>query len=217
MKMGYGLGAAGAALLLLSSLAPGQSTADSAQAVTAPPRDWSFYASGFAYFVPEDRDYLAPICTADRDRLHLEARYNYEDLETAALFLGWNFSAGDKLSLHATPMIGGVFGNTAGIAPGFKITLGYQRVEFYSESEYLFDAHDSSESFYYNWSELSYALLDWSHAGLVIQRTKVYQTELDVQRGLLAGFSHGEVDCTAYVFNLGWTSPTVVLALGYGF
>ncbi len=114
-------------------------------------------------------------------------------------------------------MLGAVFGNSAGFAPAYRLTLGYGRLELYSEGEYLFDADDSAENFFYNWVELSYALADWFRAGLAAQRTRAYETGLDVQRGLLAGFSYRKVDFTAYMFNLGWTSPTVVVALGYTF
>lgn len=114
-------------------------------------------------------------------------------------------------------MLGAVFGNSTGLAPAYRFTLGYGRLELYSEGEYFFDADDSAENFFYNWSELSFALADWAYAGLVSQRTRAYETGLDVQRGLLAGFSYREVDFTAYLFNPGWASPTFVMALGYTF
>lgn len=41
---------------------------------------WSF--SAYAYSVPDIHDYAQPTFTADRGWLHLEARYNYEALET---------------------------------------------------------------------------------------------------------------------------------------
>ena len=39
----------------------------------------------------------------------------------------------------------------------------------------------------------------------------------DVQRGFFAGFSYKRLDFTTYVFNAGWTDPTVVLAMGFKF
>ncbi|HWT79462.1 MAG TPA: hypothetical protein VN648_11745, partial [Candidatus Methylomirabilis sp.] len=58
------------------------------QSTTLPPEqaatDWSFSASAYTYFVPDSRDYVQPTVTADRRWLHLEARYNYENLETAS-------------------------------------------------------------------------------------------------------------------------------------
>ncbi len=214
------LAIAATGLLLLTGLARGQATTtDSIKAAPEEeaPSAWSFYASAYAFFVPDDQDYGSPIFTADRGGLHLEGRYNYEDIETGSLFLGWNLSTGDEFSLEVTPMLGAVFGNTTGLAPGCRVTIGYGRFEFYSEGEYVFDAEDSFENFFYNWSELSYAPAGWSRLGLVSQRTKVYQTELDVQRGLMAGFSYRQIDCTAFLFNLGWTTPTFVVSLGYSF
>ena len=64
------------------------------------------------------------------------------------------------------------------------------------------------------WSELSYSPVDWFRAGVVVQRTKAYQTPLDTQRGVLAGVSFKSADLSCYVFNFGWTDPTVVLSVG---
>ena len=81
----------------------------------------------------------------------------------------------------------------------------------------FFDAGDSSANFFYTWSELTYSPLEWLRAGLAIQRTKAYKTELDLQRGFLVGVAYKKVDLTGYVFNAGWTDPTFVLAVGFNF
>ena len=162
--------------------------------------------------MPDDRDYIQPTITADRGWLHLEARYNYEGLDTGSVWIGYNFTAGDKLTINATPMLGGVFGRTTGVAPGYKVTLGWRRLVLYSEGEYVFDTGNRSGDFFYSWSELSISPVDWLRVGVVMQRTQAYRTEVDIQRGVLAGFSYRMVDFTAYVFNLGWDSPTVVLS-----
>jgi hypothetical protein len=65
--------------------------------------------------------------------------------------------------------------------------------------------------------ELSYSPREWWRAGLAAQRTKAYSTSLDIQRGLLIGVSGKTMDFTAYVFNAGWTDPTIVLSLGFNF
>src|SRR5262249_16958521 len=106
-------------------------------------------ASLYSYFVPDDQNYVQPTFIPDHHHLHLEGRYNYEDLHTGSAWVGYNFSAGENWVFDFTPMIGGVFGNTDGLAPGWKISLNYHMLDLYSESEYLFDAHDSSGDFYY--------------------------------------------------------------------
>jgi hypothetical protein len=178
---------------------------------------WSFSVSAYTYFVPDDHEYIQPTITADRDWLHLEARYNYEDLNTASVWIGYNLAGGEKLAWEFTPMLGGVFGDTSGGALGYKGSLSWWKIELYSECEYLVDADDSSDSYFYNWSELTFAPLEWFRFGLVTQRTRVYEADRDIQRGLLVGFSLERVDIAAYVLNPDDSDPIVALALRFDF
>ncbi len=178
---------------------------------------WSFSASAYVYFPPDSQDYVQPTIRADRDWLHLEARYNYEALDTGSAWIGYNFSVGEKLKLDFTPMLGGVFGKTNGLAPGYEFTLSWRKLQLYSEGEYVFDTGNSSDSFFYTWSELTLAPVDRFRFGLVIQRTKVYQTDFDVQRGFLVRFTYKKVDLSAYVFNPDADKPTYVLAVSVNF
>ena len=75
----------------------------------------------------------------------------------------------------------------------------------------------AQDNFFYTWSTLTYSPVEWFRAGLVAQRTRAFHTPLDVQRGLLAGFSYKQVEFTTYIFNIGWTDPTVVLEFGVSF
>lgn len=52
-----------------------------------------------------------------------------EGRSTGSVWLGYNFSVGQTVSLEFTPMIGGVFGNTSGLAPGYRASLGWRRIE----------------------------------------------------------------------------------------
>lgn len=183
-------------------------------AATAPA--WSFSAAAYTYLIPGEKDYVSVILGADRDRLHLEARYNYEELDTGSLFAGWNFAWGEKLTLELTPMVGAVFGHAVGVAPAYELTLAWRGLELYSEGEYVFDARGRADGFFYSWSELSWAPAEWIRGGLVAQSTKVYDTDVDVQRGVLLGFTVRDLTFTAYVFEF-WDDPTVVLALALDF
>jgi hypothetical protein len=49
------------------------------------------------------------------------------------------------------------------------------------------------------------------------QRTRAYQTDVDIQRGLLVGFSYKKMDFTTYVFNLDRDKPTWVFSVGVSF
>jgi hypothetical protein len=59
-------------------------------------KTWSFAVSATTYIVPDDREYVQPTFRADRGWLHLEARYNYENLETGSAWVGYNFSGGSS-------------------------------------------------------------------------------------------------------------------------
>ncbi|MBX3463950.1 MAG: hypothetical protein KF830_12330 [Planctomycetes bacterium] len=175
---------------------------------------WTFGLSAYTYSVPENRDYVQPTLTADRDWLHLEARYNYEDLDTGSIWCGANFAFGDELRFQLTPMVGAVFGQTQGIAPGYRASASWWQLELSSEGEYLVDTEDSAGNYLYTWSELTLSLTGQLRIGYSVQRTKVYQTDFDIQRGFVVGVNVENLDLTAYVFNADESRPVVVIGLG---
>ena len=209
------------AVMLASPHAIAQETAvkETTPALTtkAEKEPWSFSLYATTYLVPDDREYVQPTFTADRGWLHLETRYNYESLETGSVWLGYNFSDGKKLEWEFTPMLGGVFGDTAGIATGYRLSVTWWKIEFSSEGEFVFDTRSSDGSFFYNWSELSISPVEWFRFGLVGQRTRAYQTPVDIQRGLLIGVSGKKIALTAYALNLDRRKPTWILSLGISF
>ena len=114
-------------------------------------------------------------------------------------------------------MIGGVFGDTDGVAPGYKGSLSWWKLELYSEGEYVFDSEVHSDSFFYTWSELSLRPVDWFRFGYVAQRTRAYESDVDIQRGILVGFTFKKIDLGAYVFNLEESKPTFVMSFAVNF
>lgn len=210
---------------LFACLASGQTATNTVAATNSSPPTvqedeegkWSFSVAAYTYIVPDSRDYVQPTVTADRGWLHLEARYNYEDQETGSAWIGYNFSGGEKFAWEITPMLGGVFGETMGVAPGYKGSLSWWKLNLYSEGEYVFDTRESSDSFFYNWSEFTLAPWEWFRFGGVAQRTRLYDTDREVQRGLLVGFTIKRIDLSAYIFNPDESKPTYVFAVAFSF
>ena len=205
-----------AALELLPPGAPAQDQHGAAQApdaVEASETTWELSGSVFYSDPPGSEDRLTPIVYADRGSLHLEARYNYEDLETFAFFAGWTFDVGDELSAGITPMLGAVVGQTDGIAPGLELDVGWRRLAWYAESEYLFDLDDRDDDFFYSWSTLTYGLTDWLSAGVVTERSKLVDTDHSVQRGLALELARAHVGFSLYAYNLGSDDSYTVVAL----
>jgi hypothetical protein len=207
------------AVIFASANALAQTTTNRRPAQTEESDDnaWSFSASAYTYIVPDSGNYVQPTVTADRGWLHLEARYNYEALDTGSAWVGYNFSGGERLEWAFTPMLGGVFGDTTGVAPGYTGSLSWWKLEFYSEGESVFDTGDASDSFFYNWSELTLAPVDWFRFGLVTQRTRAYESDRDIQRGVLVGFNYKQVDLSTYLFNPDDDATTFVIAVGLNF
>jgi len=194
-----------------ATIVPPEATGETAET------EWEFSLSISTYLAQHSRDYANPNFTADHDWLHLEARYNYEALKTGSIWLGYNFSVGKKLSLEATPMIGGVFGDITGIAPGYAISITYEPIEFFTQGEYFFDSAIHAGDFFYTWSELSYAPASWCKVGVVVDRTKALGSSIDIRRGPLVGFKYKKVDFTTYWLSPGTRDGTFIFSVTVNF
>lgn len=201
--IGFGLAA------MLTPLSMAQESSSAAEP------EWSGSGAVYGYFLPDDENFLLPVAVAERDRLHLEARYNYEDRDTGSIFGGWKFEAGKTVEFEAIPMLGAVVGDTDGIAPGCTFSLTWKRLSLYSENEYVVDLSDHTQNFYYNWSELTFDAADWVSVGMATQRTRAYQTDRDLQRGLMARFAVDRFSLTAYWLNPGSNDDFAILSMGF--
>jgi len=178
---------------------------------------WSFAADAYYYMLPAEKNTTTLFGSADHKSLHLEARYNYEDLKTASMFVGYNLEAGRKLKLAATPMIGFVVGNTDGIAPGLEITLTWKKFDFYSESEYVIDFAGEENNYFYTWSELAISPFRNFRTGTSANRTRLYQSELELQKGIFAEYSFWKLTAGCHYFNPFSTDYFVIATLGIEF
>ena len=161
---------------------------------------WAFTASAFLY-PTVDPAFLLPVVTADRGALHLEARYNYEDLKTGSGWVGWNFETGDALTLAVTPMVGVAVGRSDGVAPGVELTLGWRTFELYSETELFIDFGASSGDFLYTWTQVTWSPQHWLSAGITGQRLRSVGSERSIDIGPMAVFRLGRVALEAFAYN----------------
>ena len=172
-----------------------------APSLTADKSAWA-YSITPSYNSPRNQnDFVSAVMSAEKGPLHLEARYNYEALYSGSLFVGWKFSGGEKITYELTPIIGAVFGQKEGIAPGFEAAAAYSVVDLYTEAEYVYDVKARQGSFTYDWSELGFTLVDWLRFGFVVQRTKIYRNDRGIQRGLFAQIIYRKATFTVDVLN----------------
>jgi hypothetical protein len=179
-------------------------------------RSWSGDLTTYLY-LQDEGNFVLPILSGDRGALHLEGRYQYEDRDTFSVWGGWTFSAGKRLQLELVPMVGVIMGQTKGVAPGLELTLSWKSLELYSESEYVFDVEGREGDYFYTWNELSWQATPWLRLGLSTQRTRLYQSELSIERGLFAAVSRGPVELSLYGYNLDGEAPFVIVAFGVHF
>ncbi len=178
---------------------------------------WSASFEAYGYLQQEDGNFVLPILRADRGSLHLEARYQYEDRKTFSAWAGWTFETGKELHLEVVPMAGVLVGQTKGFAPGLEFTLSWKSLSLYGEAEYVFDVEGKENDFFYYWSELGWQATPWLTVGLASQRTRLFQSELSVDRGLFAAVRWEPVTLKAYGYNLDGESPFGIVALAVDF
>lgn len=155
-------------------------------------------------FIVPDGNIFSPTYAADKDWLHLEARYNYEELNTFSAWFGYNISGGNHFKYAITPMAGVMTGELNGLSPGLQVDLNFHGFNMNSSSQYVFDLDDREGDFYYNWTDFSYAPLDWMWFGLSLQRTRLYNSPLEFQSGGLLGFGYRWFELGFYAYNP-WT------------
>lgn len=155
--------------------------------------EWTAALYVDAYVPSGEKAYLVPTVFADRGPLHLEARWNYEDLDTASLFAGRTFAlGGEGTFVKLTPMVGAVLGRVNGAAPGLEVEAGWGRFAYWLEAEYVLDFADSSGNYLYTWSELTFFALDWLWLGGSVQRLKPVATATALDVGPMIGVGRPE-------------------------
>jgi hypothetical protein len=162
---------------------------------------WAFGIEADYYLFPTEANILPLILTADKGIVHLEARYNYEDRYSASVLGGLNFSFGKKLNVVLTPVAGIVFGRLSAAIAGLETDLNYKRLNFNSQTEWVIDFAGNEGNYIYTFDQLGMGITDHLVLGLTAQRTRLYETKLDLQRGIFAQYSFGKWNLSFSYFN----------------
>jgi hypothetical protein len=162
---------------------------------------WNFSAWAEMFIIPGDKDLFNPTFYARHKKLHLEGRYNYEDRNTVSFWAGQRFELGNKVRFVFVPMVGLVFGNTNGIAPGLEMEISCWKLDFYSESEYVLDYAAQESNFFYMYSELAVRPIHAIRLGGIGQRTKVFETPRETQYGMFGEYYFGRFRVGVFYFS----------------
>jgi hypothetical protein len=180
-------------------------------------KPWQYSASVSYYDVPHSQDYWNPIVTADRGRVHLEARYNYLSIDSGSFWAGANFSTGKTWIFDVTVMAGIVVGSVQGLAPGYELSLRRSWFTLSSQGEYVFDMQEEVDDLFYNWMELTGSPARWCRLGFALQQTNAPTATRDVQRGVVAAFSYKKYDIEVDVLDPDRDDATYILSLTIAF
>ena len=162
-----------------------------AQTIEDKDSSWSLDLAFQQYFLPEESDLSVPVISFIWNDWLFESRYNYERRDAASFWLGRPFSFGEEWQFEITPMIGGIFAEMQGMAPGIKADINWRGFNLYSEMEYAFDFETREENFFYSWSELTFGVLEWLRVGIVGNRTRAYDSSVELDRGPIVSFEFG--------------------------
>lgn len=189
------------------------SAAAAAQEVTPSVSGWAqFYVQ-----LAEGEDALpVGIVALNHGPWHFEARYNYEDIQTGSLWVGWNLSTGSAVELEFTPMAALVIGTVDGFAPGFEATVSWKRFTFYDESE-LVVPFDAEPAYFVSWSSATWRFADLLQPGVTAQRFRVHAGEREVDWGFALVSEFGSLGTGLYAFDPFGASPFWQLAATWSF
>jgi len=177
----------------------------------------SLEATAFYYAMRDQSDFGSGVVSYNRGSLHVEARYNYEDLNAASTFIGWNFAGGGDLSFEVTPIVGLLFGSSRGVIPGVEASVAYGAFDASVEAEYVHDLDQHGSSYFYTWNELGWSPVQWLRLGLAGQRTRAIESDRELERGLFGQVIATKVRFGLYVFNPDLSSRYVVASFGVSF
>ncbi|HEX6180423.1 MAG TPA: hypothetical protein VFZ47_04210 [Chitinophagaceae bacterium] len=173
----------------------------SAQEIDSATAKWNFSAWAEMFIIPGEEDFFNPTFYARHKNLHLEGRYNYEDRNTASFWAGRRIRFGNRVNFLLVPMAGIVLGNTDGVAPGLEAEISFRKLDFYTEMEYVFDFETNENNFFYMYSELAIRPVKPLRVGMMAQRTKLFESQFDVERGVFAEYYFGRFRVGAFYFN----------------
>ncbi|HNW91079.1 MAG TPA: hypothetical protein PKN48_15575 [Bacteroidales bacterium] len=151
------------------------------------------------------------------DKFYLEARYNYENLNTASLYFGRSFAFDKKAFVEITPMLGGVVGETNGISPAFNFFLGYKSFSTSTQCQYTIDLKDTKNSFFWDWTIFYFSFSEHFGLGGAMQML-IPQSEKGIYNaGPMVRLSYKSLAAEMYVYNFWQYQPTYAVAVQYAF
>ena len=159
--------------------------------------------AGFeGYYYSEASSSLVPrVYLQSNSGWYAGASYNYVKEQTLSLSAGHTFSGQDSFSWSVTPSAAILIGGFRGGSAGATATLGFRRLSFYTEEQYVISTDKANRNFLFSWTELGYQLTRYLLIGIALQRTNCPGTNEKYDPGLQLSISCKEWRFPVYVFS----------------
>jgi hypothetical protein len=157
--------------------------------------NYNFLSSGENYV------WMPVVHHLGKKRWYTEMRYNYEDINSASVYIGKSFCGNADLNYTITPMLGVVFGTFKGSSLALNLELKRRKLFVCMQTQYTINTTEAAKSFFFNWAELCYQSLEWFYAGLSTQFTKPYKENVRTEYGFVTGLVIKKFSIPVYVFN----------------
>lgn len=146
---------------------------------------------------------------------YAEGRFNYEALNTMALYGGKTFAKAGVISYTASPILGVVFGEMNGGSAGLNLEADYGRFNFNTQSQYTFSVQQRTNNFVYSWSDLTYQAFKKLALGASLQQTKLYHANGAFDSGILLKPAYKTWSFPLYIFRPQSKERYFVLGINY--
>jgi hypothetical protein len=170
----------------------------------------------YGYIQKDKRMTLVPIFNYESSgHTYVEARYNYEDLNTFSFYMGRTFVGKDKFSYALTPMLGGIMGKFTGGSIAINAALEYGDLFFSTQSQYTASVDQEDDNYFFSWSDLGYQPVKWMYVGISTQQTIQTRTKSLLEPGIALGIVIGKWTFPLYCFNTLTEDKYLVLGINY--
>jgi hypothetical protein len=167
---------------------------------------WDLNFDYYHVRIPQSKNVNGGLIVAEHGDLILEARYNYEAIDTGSVFAGKRFAFGETVKFNLIPMGGVLFGKTDGVAPGLDLNITWGILGLYSQNEFVFNFSGAQSDFFFTWTELNLYPTEWFHFGGVLLKFEVPGIPNELQKGIDLGFTYKSFSLTGYIFDIGLKS-----------
>jgi hypothetical protein len=167
------------------------------------------------YYIYRDaQSFIVPLVYFESNNdWYASFRYNYEESQTFSFQFGKTFSKEGTVSYSVTPLGGLLAGKMQGLSIGTLAEIEAGKFSFYTEPEYCMAFDNSSDNFFYNWTEFSIKPSKFFHTGLALQTVKSKREAIYVEPGLMFAISAKNFEVPLYLFKTSGSSNYLVIGL----